>query len=193
MENTEKYNVKWNNFNKIWSFNFYQFFNEQKYCDVALSSAEGKSIKAHRIILAACSPYFDKLFTSSTVNPTERQIIVMSQMKHEDIMTVLEFAYTGEVSVPAMKWKTFKLVAKLLELKGWGDEEDSGENKKLPPTPPRDTVALDAEQNVDETVNPFAEKPEVSTPVVELVKKARGRPRKNTIGCICKLFVEVHF
>lgn len=53
----EHYNLKWNNHQPNFISVFQSLLQLEELVDVTLS-VEGKHIKAHKIILSACSPYF---------------------------------------------------------------------------------------------------------------------------------------
>lgn len=53
----EKIIVKWSGFEKSQCDQFLKLVDERRFTDCVLT-AEGESIKAHRLVLAAASPYF---------------------------------------------------------------------------------------------------------------------------------------
>lgn len=149
METIKSYLFKWNNLEKVWSFNFYSYLENRQYCDCSLA-AEGKFISAHKIILSgkqlqldnastlfvycqlflsACSDYFREMFELGDQQPS--RIIVLADVTYEDLISVLEFAYKGEVMVKSENYERFLKVAKLLQLKGISDR-----TSVLPPTAP---------------------------------------------------------
>lgn len=58
---------------------------------------DGGSYPAHRLVLAACSPYFHQLFTRL---PTQHPLIYLRDVKQAELEALLEFIYRGEVSLP---------------------------------------------------------------------------------------------
>lgn len=57
---------------------------------------DGGSYPAHRLVLAACSPYFHQLFTRL---PTQHPLIYLRDVKQAELEALLEFIYRGEVSL----------------------------------------------------------------------------------------------
>jgi Cys2His2 zinc finger developmental/cell cycle regulator len=57
MGDDQQFCLKWNNHRKTLFTVFDNLLEEESLVDVALM-ADGKIIKAHRVILSACSPYF---------------------------------------------------------------------------------------------------------------------------------------
>ena len=56
---------------------------------------DGGSFPAHRLVLAACSPYFASLF--STLDSTH-PLIFLRDVKQTELEALLEFIYRGQVS-----------------------------------------------------------------------------------------------
>ena len=53
----------------------------------------GESFKAHRLVLAACSAHFSKLFSNSTLNG--QLIVILEGTHHQDLQILLQFMYKG--------------------------------------------------------------------------------------------------
>lgn len=90
----QSYVLKSNNFKKVLTYNFYDYLQKQKYCDVTLS-VEGNFLKAHKMILAASSKYFEQIFDLSD----ERQVIILSDITYTDLCSIIEFVYKGEFNI----------------------------------------------------------------------------------------------
>ncbi|CAG0912937.1 unnamed protein product [Notodromas monacha] len=58
--------------------------------------AEGGTIRAHRVILSACSPYFQELFEE---NPCQHPTVVLKDVSYPHLVALLHFIYRGEVEV----------------------------------------------------------------------------------------------
>lgn len=66
------------------------------FCDVTLACEE-QIIRAHRVVLCACSTYFDSVLTN---HASEKDpIIIMKDAKFSDIKCLVEFMYRGEINV----------------------------------------------------------------------------------------------
>ncbi|XP_028131100.1 zinc finger and BTB domain-containing protein 14-like [Diabrotica virgifera virgifera] len=91
----EQYHLRWNNF----LHNMVQIFSDLKQegqlVDVTLMCQE-QQIKAHKIVLAACSDFFMNLFT--TINDVH-PIIKFSDISLSHLKKIVEFIYHGEVKV----------------------------------------------------------------------------------------------
>ena len=60
----QQFCLRWNNFQANIVSSFETLLDREEFVDVTLT-AEGKSLKAHRVLLSACSPYFRDLFRVS--------------------------------------------------------------------------------------------------------------------------------
>lgn len=78
---------------------------------------EGKTIKCHKMILSACSTYFEKLLTE---NPNPHPIIFLKDMRFWEITALVEFMYRGEVSIHQEKLQSLLRAAESLQIKGLG-------------------------------------------------------------------------
>lgn len=67
MADDEQFSLCWNNFNTNLSAGFHESLIRGDLVDVTLA-AEGQLVKAHRLILSVCSPYFRKMFTQMPAN-----------------------------------------------------------------------------------------------------------------------------
>jgi len=77
--------------------------DDEELFDVTLVAGE-RQIRAHRLILSACSAFFKRLLKLyATPNP----LIVMLDVSHCDLMNILDFMYNGEVKVGILRltWK----------------------------------------------------------------------------------------
>lgn len=85
--------------------------------DVTLA-CEGASIKAHKMILAACSPYFQNLFMA---NPCKHPIVILKDVKFNDLKAIIDFIYSGEVNIPQDQLNSLLKTAETLKIKGLAD------------------------------------------------------------------------
>lgn len=67
MADEEQFSLCWNNFNSNLSAGFHESLCRGDLVDVTLA-AEGQLVKAHRLVLSVCSPYFRKMFTQMPAN-----------------------------------------------------------------------------------------------------------------------------
>jgi len=87
---------------------------EGKLCDVTLTVGE-HSLAAHRIVLAANIPYFRAMFTHNMVE-SRQSTIPMSCIDSSALESLVNFAYTGRVSISTSNVQNLMLGASFLQL-----------------------------------------------------------------------------
>lgn len=86
-----------------------------QFTDVTLS-AEGRTLKAHRIILSACSTFFLNIFRS--IDTSNHPIIIIPGASFDSIVALLNFMYSGEVNVYEEQIPLLLSLAETLGVKG---------------------------------------------------------------------------
>ena len=87
-----------------------------------------------------CGSKFDAIFQFQG-NPCQHPIIVLRDIKYDDLFSLLQFMYNGEVNVAQDQLNSFLKSAESLKIRGLTDN-DSGsssteESRTAPPPPPR--------------------------------------------------------
>lgn len=95
---------------------FQKLYNDEQMVDCTLSCNDG-SIKAHKLVLSACSPYFTQLFINFT-NPYQYPVIILKDMSFADLRVLIEFMYKGEVTVSQNLLPSVLESAKALQITG---------------------------------------------------------------------------
>lgn len=87
---------------------------QEELCDVELVVA-GREIKAHRVILAAVSPYFNAMFTSDVVE-SKQKVVHLNDLEPLAVQTAVEFAYVARVNITVDNVQSLLTVATLLQI-----------------------------------------------------------------------------
>ena len=58
----QEFRLRWNNYQANLAQVFDQLLQSESFVDVTLTTDEGQSLKCHKVMLSACSPYFQQLF-----------------------------------------------------------------------------------------------------------------------------------
>merc|ERR1711909_60064 len=132
---TEKFCLKWNDFERNISLAFRDIREEKDFFDCTLSCG-ARQVQAHKIILAACSPFFHHVLRH---NPHQHPLLYLKGIKHTDLQSVLSFMYHGEVNVAQEELNSFLSVAEDLEVKGL-TQNHSPSNSKQEPASHKKTV-----------------------------------------------------
>ncbi|XP_044262646.1 protein tramtrack, beta isoform-like isoform X14 [Tribolium madens] len=121
---SEQFSLCWDNFHKNMSSGMNSLLENEDLVDVTLA-VEGKYLKAHKMVLSVCSPYFRELFK---VNPCKHPIVFMKDVSYIAMSDLLQFMYQGEVQVSQENLTTFIKTAEALQIKGLtGDGNGSAE------------------------------------------------------------------
>ncbi|XP_047489964.1 zinc finger and BTB domain-containing protein 9-like isoform X2 [Penaeus chinensis] len=94
---------------------------DEVFVDVTLT-AQGHSVKAHKSVLSAMSPYFKGVLQD---NPCQHPIIIMPHdVKFEELVNIINYIYKGEVTVGAGEVKSLLKAAEVLQVTGLVPSED---------------------------------------------------------------------
>ena len=112
---SEKFNLKWNDFQSNVSRTFSLLRNEKEFFDVSLVSEDQKMISAHKLVLSACSPYFKHVLTE---NKHSHPLLCLDGVSSGELHCVLDYIYQGEVQVYQEQLDRFLEVAQKFQLEG---------------------------------------------------------------------------
>ena len=115
MQNVEKLCLQWNDFKENVSSAFGELRGDRELTDVTLASEDGQQMEAHKVILAASSPFFMQLLKK---NKHGHPLIYMRGVKFEDLAAIVDFLYLGEANVNQDRLDNFLSLAEELKLKG---------------------------------------------------------------------------
>jgi len=135
MSNTEKFCLRWNDFESNISVAFRELREEKDFFDVTLA-CDDSQVQAHKVILSACSPFFRNVLRR---NPHQHPLLYLKGVKYRELLAVLNFMYMGEVNVAQEELNSFLSVAEDLRVKGLTQgsaaESSKVESRKEAPKP----------------------------------------------------------
>ncbi|XP_051158949.1 broad-complex core protein isoforms 1/2/3/4/5-like isoform X5 [Leptopilina boulardi] len=117
MGSSQQFSLRWNNYLKHITCAFDTLRTDEDLVDVTLS-CEGKRIRAHKMLLSACSTYFRDLFKE---NPCQHPVVIFRNVKFDDLAALVDFMYQGEVNVVQEQLASFLTTAELLAVQGLTD------------------------------------------------------------------------
>ncbi|CAO1429418.1 unnamed protein product [Diamesa tonsa] len=139
MADEEQFSLCWNNFNTNLSAGFHESLCRGDLVDVTLA-AEGQLVKAHRLVLSVCSPYFRKMFTQMPANQhafgklkdalifycvfftdflfSSMIVVFLKDVSAAALKDLIQFMYCGEVNVKQEALPAFISTAEALQIKG---------------------------------------------------------------------------
>ncbi|XP_055902231.1 broad-complex core protein isoforms 1/2/3/4/5 [Eupeodes corollae] len=123
--------------------------------DVTLS-AEGRTLRAHRVVLSACSTFFLELFRA--LDSSNHPVIIIPGASFAAIVALLTFMYSGEVNVFEEQIPTLLNLAETLGIKGLADVQSNMNNANA--AKKRQDFMPQAPQSVQPQIPPQALKDE---------------------------------
>ncbi|XP_023319945.1 protein tramtrack, beta isoform isoform X23 [Eurytemora carolleeae] len=128
MGTSEKFCLRWNDFETNISVAFRELREEKDFFDVTLACDDSSQIQAHKVILSACSPFFRNVLRK---NPHQHPLLYLKGVKYKEMLSVLNFMYMGEVNVAQEELNSFLAVAEDLRVKGLTQNNaESGDKTK---------------------------------------------------------------
>ena len=124
---SEQLCLQWNDFRDNVKAAFENFRDDKDFSDVTLACEDGQQFEAHKLILAASSPFFQNLLLR---NKHPHPLVYMRGVKSDDLSAILDFLYKGEANVNQDNLDTFLAIAEEFQLKGLRSEEKEEGNYK---------------------------------------------------------------
>lgn len=126
--------LKWNSFQSNIVTCFENLWEEEGLVDCTLAS-EGQCIRAHKVILSACSPFFRRIFEVISVvvikihvkrkcvifpqtNPCQHPVVILQDVQFTDLEALLCFVYKGEVNIDQDDLPALLKAAESLQIRG---------------------------------------------------------------------------
>ena len=117
----QQYCLRWNNHQHNLLSVFEDLLNHEAFVDVTIA-CEGLNMKAHKMVLSACSPYFQSMFYNT---PDRHPIVFLKDVRYHEMKALLEFMYRGEVSVDQEHLSSLLKVAESLKIKGLAEVNET--------------------------------------------------------------------
>lgn len=112
---SQQFCVRWNSHLGSIGAAFPQLLAGQRFVDVTLA-CEGHQVHCHRLVLAACSTFFENLLGE---NPCKHPIIILPrEIKLWAIQALVDFMYKGEVNVSQAGLPDLMKCAEILKIRG---------------------------------------------------------------------------
>ena len=119
---SQKLRLKWDDYQENLNIAFWSLREDNEFADVTLASEDGQQMDAHKVILAASSPFFQNLLK---MNKHPHPLIYMRGVKPENLLAVVDFLlavvdflYRGEANVYQENLDSFLAIAEEFQLKG---------------------------------------------------------------------------
>ena len=107
--------LKWNKFQDSVNTAFGRLREDNDFTNVTLACEDGQLMEAHKVILAASSPFFDQLLR---MTKHAHPLIYMRGVTAEVLSPIIDFLYSGEANVQQENLESFLSLALELNLEG---------------------------------------------------------------------------
>lgn len=125
MTSNQQFSLKWTNYTSHITNAFDSLRSKEDFCDVTLS-CEGRKIRAHKVLLSACSTYFKEIFKE---NPSQHPVIIFKNVKYDDLFAIVVYMYQGEVNIEQDALTSFLQTAEMLTVQGLTEDEETSNQK----------------------------------------------------------------
>ncbi|XP_064115509.1 uncharacterized protein LOC135221700 isoform X1 [Macrobrachium nipponense] len=123
--------ILWNNYHGSLVNTLSGLRRESDLVDITVVCGDGSKVRAHQLILAACSTYFRDFLRD---HPTKHPIVLLPvEIRYPELKAMIDFMYTGQVCVSQDRLQSFIRGARYLRIKGLEDNADDSDIDDLPP------------------------------------------------------------
>ena len=117
---TDIFNLTWRDFESCSSNSFRGFMARQEFVDVTLVCDDQNQIKAHKVILSACSDFFRNILLRNI--DVSQPFIFLDNVSFQDLENVISFMYNGETAIGQEDFNSFMRAAQRLRVKGLSEQ-----------------------------------------------------------------------
>ena len=120
---TQAFRLKWDEFQDNINLAFGSLRDDIDFSDVTLVCEGGEQLEAHKLILTASSPFFEKILKRKK---HDHPLVYLKGMRMEDLHAAMDFMYYGETNICEDNLDSFLAIAKDLMIKGLQMRGDIG-------------------------------------------------------------------
>ncbi|XP_057329559.1 B-cell CLL/lymphoma 6 member B protein-like isoform X5 [Microplitis mediator] len=118
-DDDQQFCLRWNNHQTTLIQNFDTLLESGTLVDCTLA-AEGKYLKAHKVVLSACSPYFEGLLSE---HYDKHPVFILKDVKFKELKAMMDYMYRGEVNISQDQLAALLKAAESLQIKGLSESK----------------------------------------------------------------------
>ncbi|XP_063228426.1 longitudinals lacking protein-like isoform X3 [Bacillus rossius redtenbacheri] len=122
MDSDQQFCLKWNNHQNTLVSVFDTLLESGMLVDCTVA-AEGQYLKAHKVVLSACSPFFERLLTQHC---ERHPIIILKDVTFKELEAMIFYMYRGKVNICQDQLGSLLKAAESLQIKGLSDSGGGG-------------------------------------------------------------------
>ena len=107
-------NISWKTYSDHLRNMLHDMISSNELTDVTLVSDDKRQMKAHKVVLSACSAVFKSIIKNI---PQNSSVIYLRGIQHQEMESILEFMYLGEAKLQQDRLQEFLNVVNDLEIK----------------------------------------------------------------------------
>ncbi|XP_076649861.1 uncharacterized protein LOC143357331 [Halictus rubicundus] len=115
MEEQRVLSLKWPSFPSHLAVSLDTCYEKQQFVDLSLVCKDGTILKCHKMVLANSSSFFRRLLVA---NDHPHPMIILHDIEADDLKTIVNFMYCGEIQVVQSQVRRFLKLAEILEVTG---------------------------------------------------------------------------
>jgi len=150
VDEADRFHLKWEDFPAKITLKLSKYKEKEVFCDVTIACEDEKEIKAHKVVLSASSPFFERILKRSDhTHPW----LYLAGVKSKEMESILQFIYRGETQVAEHDMVRFLKKANQMEIQGltgWNGEARVGGSKK-------EKKSVNFSENVQDVESSFPE------------------------------------
>ena len=108
-------NLKWHSFPSHLAVSLDTCYEKQQFVDLSLVCKDGTILKCHKMVLANSSSFFRRLLVA---NEHPHPMIILHDIEADDLKTIINFMYCGEIQVVQSEVRRLLKLAEILEVTG---------------------------------------------------------------------------
>ena len=124
---SEKFSLKWNDYQSNWKKSLSELRTDSDLADVTLITEDKVKFSAHKVLLSSCSNMFKFILKGSSNN---NQLLYLGGVTSVDLGFILDYIYHGEVNLFQEQLDSFLESAQKLEVEGLLSGNDDHEMKE---------------------------------------------------------------
>lgn len=107
--------LKWQSFPSHLAVSLDTCYEKQQFVDLSLVCKDGTILKCHKMVLANSSSFFRRLLVA---NDHPHPMIILHDIEADDLKTIVNFMYCGEIQVVQSEVRRLLKLAEILEVTG---------------------------------------------------------------------------
>lgn len=143
--------LKWQSFPSHLAVSLDTCYEKQQFVDLSLVCKDGTILKCHKMVLANSSSFFRRLLMA---NEHPHPMIILHDIEADDLKTIVNFMYCGEIQVVQSEVRRLLKLAEILEVTGLRHIQTSvlvGESNHASTSEPPRKAATVSRLKIEET------------------------------------------